>query len=137
MKRNFLTTLSLFSFVLILSLAFVQCSSKNKNTELEKALGTLVKTINKQCPIKVDATMQLDSCTTKKRELTYYYTITEDDIFDAEIFEEIGVPAIKDNLKNNSQLDFFREHNVSIRYIYSDNAGKKLYDLFLNTNDIK
>lgn len=135
MKRNFLTKLTLFGFVLMLSLTFVQCGSKN-NTELEKALETLVKTINKQCPIRVDSIMQLDSCVAKEKELTFYYTVTEDGIFDAEIFDEIAVPTIKDNLKNNSQLDFFRKHNVSMKYIYSDNNRNKLYELFLTTNDI-
>ena len=138
MKLRTLVKLCSLGFALLLMLFFVGCGSKNKDVDnIEESLKSLVEIANKQYPTMLDSTMRIDSSAVKGRTITYFCTMTEDDIFDAEILEEIGVPTIKENLKNNSELDFFRENNLSIQYIYFDNAGKKLYDFTLSTDDIK
>lgn len=135
MKKKILTQIGLVSLVLFMSLAFVQCGSKDK--EVEKALTTVVEAINKQCPITVDEITRLDKCEAKGKELTYLYTITDSEVFDVKQFEEIGVPVIKETLKNNPQIALFREYNVVIKYKYSDKDGKELYALTVNPSDYK
>lgn len=135
MREKILTQSLVLSFVLFLSLTFIQCGSKDK--EVEKALVTVVDAINKQCPITVDQITRLDKCEAKGKELTYYYTITDTSMFDAKQFEEIGVPTIKEALKSNPQVALFREYNVVIKYKYSDKDGKELYNLTVNPSDYK
>lgn len=135
MKKRILTQLSLVGFVLMMSLTFIQCNSKDK--EVEKALQVVVDAMNKQCPIQVDAITRLDKCEAKGKELTYFYTITDDSAFDVKTFEEIGVPAIKETLKTNPQMDTFRQFDVTMIYVYNNKDGKELYKLKLNPSDIK
>lgn len=133
MKKRILTQISLVSLVLFMAISFVQCSSKDK--EVEEALKVVVEAINKQCPITVDHLTRLDKCEAKGKELTYFYTITDASMFDAKQFEEIGVPAIKETLKTNPQINLFRQYKVTIKYKYSDKDGKELYSLNLNPSD--
>lgn len=126
-KHNVLLVLVFAVFLL-----FTQCTSKEQDAEYK--LQKLVHSINMQCPIHTDSIMQLDSCVVNGQNMTYLYTVANEELFDVELFEEIGVPTIKDRIKNNPDLDYFRKYDANLYYEYRNEDNKLIYKFaILNT----
>ena len=123
----------IFSISLFFVSLFTQCTTKSQ--EVENDLLKLAQMINRQCPIKTDEIMRLDSCVVMGKELRCLYTITNDSAFNIQLFEEIGIPNIKDKLKTNPSLDFFRENQIKLKYEYRNRNSEPLYSFDIQPSE--
>jgi len=136
MKNNIRILIKRSGFILILVLAvlFIQCKSDDKKIieEMQKEADT----INRQCPITVDPAIRLDSCVVKKdRVFAYYYTITNDSLFNIDQFKTVGTQNVKDVVLNSPDLARMRYLNITFKYLYTNFDGKVIHTIDITPDD--
>jgi len=106
---------------------------------LEGQLGVMFEVMNRQCPIMVDEITRLDSCryNSSSKEAGYYYTITDKSMLDLDNFKNQITDVLKENLKSNEDVGFFRMYNVAITYKYADSEGKEITTVKILPEDYK
>lgn len=123
------STFLLFSFVI----GLCQCSP-SKEQKQKDALHKLVEAFNKSTPMQVDAETRFEKCEIDGKELTFFYTIS-DSVFQVKDFEEMAVPVIKSSIKDNPNIQVYREYGIILKYRYTDTEGELLYELILKPSE--
>ena len=129
-------TMTQTTFTIILGsilLLFTQCNAP-KEPPKEEALLKIVESFTKNLPIQVDAETRFDTCELEGKKLTFHYTIS-DSIFSVADFEEMAAPSLKSSIKDNPNIEVYREHGITLRYRYSNINGDFLYDMTLEPSD--
>ena len=136
-KNNLIVT---FIIIIIATVGFVGgmivLNKDNlQNTEsnlLQTKLEQLSNEFNKKAPYMIDDVTRLDKCEAKENKtIAYYYTIIgiKDEegkkIFTNEVIEEQKSILIK-MAKTSKDLQFFRDNEINLQYIYNSENGTNL-----------
>jgi len=122
--------------VAAISLLFVRCQSDDKKVMEE--MQQEADAINRQCPVTVDPSIRLDSCSVQKgRVFAYYYTVTNDSIFDAEQFRTIGTNNVRNTVISNPEMARMRYLGITFRYLYNDMKGNVMHTIEITPDDYK
>lgn len=96
------------------------------DVNFDKEMMRTASQINETCPIMVDSDTQLDNAISLPGNIFQYnYTLinfTKEQI-DLEDFESKMKPIILNFVKTNPDLEFFREHQTTLKYSYKDKTG--------------
>ncbi len=135
MKNSQKLTLSLIT--ILAALTFTQCKDA-KDAAITKILEVQANTINKQCPIQLNATVRIDSCKimekkTLKTFATMSYVNAKD--FKADEFESLSKPGLVYTIQTAEDLKQARENEVIFIYSYYDDAGKLLGEITISPED--
>jgi flagellar basal body-associated protein FliL len=129
-KKSILIVL-IISAVIAISVALTFYFSSEKDSENIK-IKELVEKYNKNCPLKIQEGIRLDSVTLP-REKVVQYNLTlvnvETETAELELIEkEIG-KSIANTIKANPGLEVFRENDYTLIYQYSDKNKKFMFDV--------
>ena len=95
--------------------------------DLLTELKTAALEVNKITPMQIDQFSRLDSASTKgKTNFIYHYTLIDIDKSEVNIdtVNKYIRTDIIDNVKNSSELETFKDNNVTIDYRYYDKNGE-------------
>ena len=133
-----ITKILSISFVIVLSLLLLQCTSNNK--ELHKELTRLAAELNQSTPMVLDAHMRFDSVgVSADNVFGYYYTIASIDN-PKELINDKRVDIVKemdDALKTNRTLQFYIQNEVTFQYIYRDTLQNVIDVITIETSKYK
>ncbi|MCH6201803.1 hypothetical protein MMU07_19640 [Aquiflexum sp. LQ15W] len=137
-KRN--KIILFFALIFFLTGAFAVKKFFYAESAFDKQLKLLSTEINKTTPILVDQNTRLDRTETKRGEVfLYHYTLVnmEKGSFEEEELREFLRNQILDNIKNNPDLQYFRDHGAAMTYTYKDKNSNYLFDLTFNAEDYR
>jgi hypothetical protein len=129
-----------FGLILILTGSFAIKKIFFTDSAFDKQLQLLSAEINKSTPILIDPNTRLDKTETKRGEIfLYHYTLVnmEKGKFEEEELREFLRSQILDNIKNNPDLQYFREFGTAMTYTYKDKNNAHLFDLTFTEKDYK
>ena len=133
-----ITKILSISFVIVLSLLLLQCTSDKK--ELHKELTRLAADLNQSTPMVLDAHMRFDSVGVSADNIFgYYYTIASIDN-PKELIDDKRVEIVKemdDALKTNRTLQFYIQNEVTFQYIYRDKLQNVIDVITIETSKYK
>ncbi|WP_165040232.1 hypothetical protein [Dysgonomonas sp. ZJ709] len=136
MERVCLKKIFIFSFAVILSLIFVQCSNANKvQHELEK----YVERENKNYPKIIDDFTRLEGCEAlPSNTLRYNYTIqVESAMLDTVVLKKALKEKLIHSIKTEPGSAFLRNNNVTFQYQYNDAANSPVFRIDIPSEDYK
>jgi hypothetical protein len=93
------------------------------DTGFDKQLKLEANELNKSCPMMIDAVTQLDNAAAlPDNTFQYNYTLIDADVaqMDTIQFKANLEPSILEQVKSNPQLKSFRDHQVTLQYVYKD-----------------
>jgi hypothetical protein len=128
------------SLIIILTSAFAVKKLFFTDSAFDKQLKMLSTEINKSTPLLVDENTRLDRTETKRGEIfLYHYTLVnmEKGKFEEEELREFLRTQILDNIKNNPDLQYFRQYGKAMTYTYKDKNNARLFDLTFTEKDYK
>ena len=131
-------TKSIIGMVIGFSLMFGIQSYFTRPITFDKALMSIAKEINKNCPIQVDADTRLDNTMTLPENIFQYnYSLvnTEQKDIDTNYLIEYLKPTIHNYVRTSSQMKNIREKKVIINYSYSDKNGVHLFIISVKPED--
>lgn len=137
-KRN--KVILLFGLIFILTGAFAIKKFFFTDSAFDRQLQLLSTEINKSTPILVDHNTRLDRTETKRGGIfLYHYTLVnmEKGSFEEGELREFLRAQILDNIKNNPDLQYFREYGTAMTYTYKDKNNARLFDLTFKEKDYK
>ncbi|MDR2126829.1 MAG: zinc ribbon domain-containing protein [Prevotellaceae bacterium] len=123
-KGNLLFVIAFFTASLIVKLCFFNSPA------IDKELLRMSNEMNKLCPIMVDRDTRLDNTTAKPNGVFQYnYTLVNDDKdnVDTLALKNIAEPNIANSLKSSPDMQYQRDHNVTLNYSYRDKNGNHLF----------
>lgn len=94
-----------------------------------KELMKIASELNESCPIMVDSETRLDNSVTLPGDIFQYnYTLVN---MEKATTDTLGMrnylePAILNLVKTNPQMEYQREHNITVNYFYKDKNGEFL-----------
>lgn len=95
-----------------------------------KQMMAMASELNKTCPIMVDAETRLDNAIALPPDIFQYnYTLVN---LDKEAVDTLGLkgfiePTIINNVKTNPQMQYQRDHKITMNYYYKDKLGQYLF----------
>lgn len=94
--------------------------------DMEKQLQEVAQEINRQSPVQVDQLTRLDSASSGKTNLTYYYTLlqTENSEINLDTVNKYIRSGIIESLRINPDVKIFRDNNITLDYNYFDRNGE-------------
>jgi hypothetical protein len=113
---------------------------KGKRNNLDKILVEAANELNKNLPIMMDSETRLDSTMALPgKEYVYSislinYTIDEINI---EEFEKKIKPNLINNARTNSNMEIFRNNNVTLIYVYRDKNMNEIVTVKVTSKDYK
>lgn len=119
---------NLFSFFVLLALVALSLSSCS-GSGMEGRLKATAEEVNKQVPMMVDEITRLDNAmAVGDYALQYNYTLVQTDITelsaeDLATFEANMLVRLTDIVKNNPDLQEFRDNDITLIYNYADING--------------
>lgn len=125
-----------------MSLSFVMISCK-KEDAVEKDLKEAAATMNKMTPQVLSEGVRLDSVSVGAgKVLQYNYTLTEDvkEEITAEEINQYQSDAKNEALKNietSPDMKDFRDHDVTLKYVYYDKNGHATADFSVTPSEYK
>ncbi|MDH5720863.1 MAG: hypothetical protein OEZ13_09670 [Spirochaetia bacterium] len=133
-----LLTLKYLSFLFISF--FISCASFFVAEESpEEKLEKISMATNEALPMMIDSFMRLDATKSDKgRIFYYYYTVIETApkrVFSQNFLDIAMKPVAIKNYKTNDSLQFQRDNNVTLIYIYKDSKGVEFGRIQINPND--
>jgi hypothetical protein len=137
-KRN--KIILFFALIVILTGAFAIKKLFYTDSAFDRQLQLLSAEINKSTPLFVDENTRLDRTETKRGEIfLYHYTLVnmEKGKFEEEELREFLRVQIKDNIKNNPDLQFFRKYGKAMTYTYKDKNNTHLFNLTFTEKDYR
>ena len=111
-----------------------------KQNSFDKVLVKTANELNKNLPMMMDSETRLDTTMALPgKEYVYYisvinYTVDEIDI---EIFGNEIKPNLLNNVKTNSNMETFRENNVTLSYVYRDKNKNEIIRIKITPEDYK
>jgi hypothetical protein len=106
----------------------------------DKILVEAANEVNKTLPIMVDSETRLDSTMAlPNKEYSYFYTLINYSVdeIDAVQFEKEMRPGIINQVKTNSDLEVFRNNNVTLNYVYRDKNLSEIVKIKVTPKDYK
>lgn len=130
----------IFSYVLaiVISLLFVQCTSKHKR--LNQELTKIAAKLNKSTPQTLEENTRFDSVgVTPDNVFEYYYTITNTNNPNALflIHKRDLMANLESMYSYDKSLQFFRKHKVNTEYIYRDSMQNVIDTITIKTDNYK
>ena len=117
-KKNIVFNALIFIVVFgITSFACSRCTTQS----IADVLKSTVEKINKSCPVFIDEATRLDSTVyIPEKTIMYCYTITDDSITlsDSTRISEYLLPVIIENIKEDKEMKYFTDNNVTLMYNY-------------------
>ncbi|MDR0790480.1 MAG: zinc ribbon domain-containing protein [Bacteroidales bacterium] len=109
------------------------------SNSIDKQLGLIASEWNKNLPMMVDAATRLDNMMVlPQKTLQYTYTVSvllEDITIDtAELKKPIMENCIN-NARTNPDMDYMREHKVTMKYYYKDLQGRYIFSFYVKPED--
>jgi hypothetical protein len=100
------------------------CGTGNE-PKFEQIMKHTASELNKTCPQKVDNETQLDSASVHPdKRFRYNYSILFDkDSMEVEMFALSVKPLMLNNVRTNTDLQFFKDNNVIFEYYFRDVKG--------------
>lgn len=117
LKSNFLTLIFVgVAVILYFSIRYFFINSPS----IYSALESEALKINSKTPIQIDEETRLDSAgVTGERSFDYYYTlIYKSDSVNKDTVTKYVKPLIVAKLKNNPEMNYFRENDITLNYHY-------------------
>jgi len=141
-KKNYKPLIFLF-----VGLVLGQLSSKyifddflcNKSY-IDKELAQAANEINKHFPMMVDSETRVDSTIALPgKTFQYFCTLINysKDQLDAEDLESRLRPMVLNNMKTSSDMEYFRNNEVTMVFVYRDKDGKEFLKLTFDPNEYK
>ncbi len=104
----------------------INISGGGKFSEEELAKAKIE--MNKSLPMQIDEMTRADSASFNGETLNYYYTISlSKDKIDVDVLDQNLSSSILQNIKNASELEVFKDRNVTFTYIYRDINSELCY----------
>ena len=104
----------------------INISGGGKFSEEELAKAKIE--MNKSLPMQIDEYTRADSASFNGEILNYYYTISlSKDKIDVDVLDQNLSSSILQNIKNASELEVFKDRNVTFTYIYRDINSELFY----------
>jgi len=128
------------SLVIVLTSAFAIKKLFFTNSTFDRQLYSLSQEINQSTPIMIEENIRLERTSVKRGEIfVYHYTLVniEKGSFDEEELKEFFRGQILENIKNNPDLEYFRENQASMVYAYQDKNDAHLFDLRFTAEDYR
>jgi hypothetical protein len=99
-------------------------SDVNVKAQLLKMSGE----INKKCPYMLDSETRLDDTGAYRKSFYYYCTLIKYNISEVDVKYLINKlkPALLNGIKTNPDMEYFRDHKVTIIYYYRDKSGNHI-----------
>jgi hypothetical protein len=128
---------SIFLTTLLL-VAFSQCTSDQR--ALDRSLKQAAAEINRMTPMMLSEFTRLDSVTVllaPERRFQYHYAVINTSNPDSLLFSELEFTreAVRFAYFTAPEMAIFRDNNVIIDYIYSDESGRVIYTITITPND--
>lgn len=129
------------SIFLVSSLLLWVCVSCNSEKQkLHKELVKISQTLNLRTPSMLDEYTRLDSTSvTEQNVFNYHYTILNVENPDS-LFASVR-PELKKTIvlqfRENSDLSFFKNRNITLHYYYRTLSGKLLDDIEITPKNYK
>jgi len=117
------------------------CTPNDKS--IDKALADVVNEINAVCPITVDSETRLDNCVALPgKNIRYNYTLVNfanGDLSESQItqIKDELRPSIINQIKSASDMQKFRDYEVTIKYVYKSNDSFELFSITVAPKDYK
>lgn len=121
--------------LLMLSLVtFARCAG-----DIDSQLRKVAKEGNEECPKMLDQWTRLDSCVAyPNKNYKYYHTIVSDGvILDKAKFETNFKPVIISIIRTNPAMKFLKENEVTLHYMYTDEAGSGQMTIIVTPDEYK
>ncbi|MDR1518469.1 MAG: hypothetical protein LBS52_10385 [Dysgonamonadaceae bacterium] len=121
-----------------LALIFVQCGSKEKR--LHNKLQEMADNLNKSAPVMYDAYTQFDGAAASPDNVfRYYYTVKNTDN-PKELIDSMKAEMeskLEEAFAINPDLQIFKENQLTIEYVYKDEAGNPLETIEITPDKYK
>lgn len=112
---------------------YVMSGFSSKNVQLEKMAAEM----NKDCPKQMDAETRLDSANVFDNTFQYNFSLVnfskEDPSVDIESVKNFVETNAQHNLDSNTQMKYFREKDVTVKYNYKDKKGEHVFDFSIKS----
>lgn len=131
MQKHFFIPVAMLSLVF-----FLQCSSDER--ALNKKLNEMATSLNESVPVMLDQYTRFDEATvTSENIFQYRYTVLNSSDPDSLVINALRhlEDGIQREFSTNPQLQLFKENNVVLEYIYSDEKGQVLRTLQIQPED--
>ncbi len=126
------------SFILsfFFSLLFVQCNPGDR--ELNKKLSEMATELNESAPVMLDQFTRFEEASVSSDNVfRYHYTVLHTHNPDSLL--ENRLQSLRENiltlLSTNADLRIFRENDVTMEYIYSDEDHRNIRTIRINAED--
>ncbi|MDR2065226.1 MAG: zinc ribbon domain-containing protein [Prevotellaceae bacterium] len=123
-KNNMAFVIAFFLVCFIVKLIFFNAPA------VDKELLQTASEMNKMCPVMVDSETRLDNTSVKPGKVFQYnYTLvnmSKDNVDTVEL-KNILEPGIINSLKSSPDMQYQRDHNVTLNYSYKDKNGFHLF----------
>ncbi|MDR2652119.1 MAG: zinc-ribbon domain-containing protein [Prevotellaceae bacterium] len=133
-KNKIAIVIAFFITSLIVKLLFFNTPAINKE------LLRMSNEMNKMCPVMIDRDTRLDNTITMPNNVFQYnYTLinmNKDDI-DTLALKNIAEPNIVNSLKNSPDMQYQRDHDVTLNYSYKDKNGFYLFMISISADRYK
>lgn len=123
-------------FVALFFLSFMQCTPKEK--ALQKKLEEMAVNLNESAPVMLDQYTRFEEASVVQGNVfRYRYTVLN--ISNPDSLVEKGLQSLKENIgkefSSNADLRIFKENNVTMEYVYNDEAGRTIRSLQIGPED--
>jgi ribosomal protein L37E len=109
-----------------------------KIPSIDKAMMKVANEINKTCPIMLDADTRLDNTIALPNKVFQYnYTLVnwEKSTIDTVALKNYVEPRVINDVKTNPQMQFQRDHKVTMGYYYKDKEGAYVCAVYVTPAD--
>lgn len=127
-----------FGLIIILTLAFAIKKIYFTPSSFDKKLENLSLEMNKNCPMMIDKNTRLDGTQTNKgKEFQFNYTLVnmEKDNIKEDELQKFLYDQILTNMKNNPDLQYFKDNETTMSHSYKDKNNIPLFDLTFTSKD--
>jgi hypothetical protein len=127
-----------FGLIIILTLAFAIKKIYFTPTSFDKNLENLSDELNKNCPMMIDQNTRLEGTRANKgKEFQFNYTLVnmEKENIKEDELKNFLYNQILDNMKNNPDLQYFKDNETTLSHSYKDKNNTPLFDLTFTSKD--
>ena len=107
---------------------------------LDMQLVEATKEINKHLPMMIDSETRIDlTVVLPHNTIQYVFTMVNQskDQLNVEDLEARLRPIVLNNIKTNSDMEYFKENKVTMAYLYKDKDGKEVLEMTFKYDDYK
>jgi len=111
-----------------------------KKPTIDKVLVETANTLNKSCPVMLDADTRGDNVMAlPNKTFLYNYTLInyENGMLDTTILKNNLTPNMINMVKTNPDMKYCRDNEVTLKYVYKDKNGNYMFSIVISPEKYK